>query len=90
MYLLNIERLDFTTYYLEYIHQHFPVTQEKYIDFLSKMLSKSEKNKRIRSGSITEQEKNEVVFKKISVGNTIFKQKFDTLSTDEFINWLYD
>jgi len=90
MYLLNIERLDFTMYYLEYIHQNFPISEEKYIEVLSKMLSKSEKNKRIRSGSITDQEKNEVVFNKISVGNSIFKQKLNTLSTNEFINWLYD
>ena len=52
------------------------------------MLSKSEKKKRIRSGSITEQEKNEIVFKKI--GNSMFKHKFNTLSTDEFVSWLYD
>ena len=90
MYLLNIERLDFTTYYLEYIHQHIPISREKYIELLSKMLSKSETKKRIRSGSLTEPEKNEVVFTKISVGNSIFKQKLNTLSTDEFINWLYD
>ena len=89
-YLLNIERLDFTTYYLSYIHQNFPVEREKYIELLSKMLSKSVKTKRIRSGSMTETEKNDIVFDKLSIGNTNFKTKFNTLTTDEFIIWLYE
>jgi len=87
-YLLNIERLDFTTYYLEYMHQNIPIDKEKYIDILEHMLLKSEKTKRIRSGSITEQEKNEVIFNKLSIENNIFKHKFDTLTTDKFVEWL--
>lgn len=89
-YLLNIERLDFTTYYLSYIHQHFPIEREKYIELLSKMLNKSIKTKRIRSGSMTETEKNDIVFDKLSIGNHNFKIKFDTLTIDEFILWLYE
>lgn len=88
-YLLNIERLDFTTYYLEYIHQNFPVKQDKYIELLTHMLSKSEKTKRIRSGSITEQDKNEVVFQKLSFGNQEFIRKLNTLNTERFVTWLY-
>ena len=88
-YLLHIERLDFTTYYLEYIHQKLSMSSEKYVELLDSMLHKSEKSKRIRSGSITEQEKNDIVFSKVSIGNTNFKDKFNTCSTDEFVNWLY-
>ena len=54
------------------------------------MLSKSVKTKRIRSGSMTETEKNDIVFDKLSIGNTNFKTKFNTLTTDEFIIWLYE
>ena len=89
-YLLHIERLDFTTYYLSYIHQNLPIECEKYIELLSKMLSKSIKTKRIRSGSMTDTEKNDIVFDKISIGSTNFKTKFNTLTTDEFITWLYE
>lgn len=89
-YLMNIERLDFTTYYLSYIHQHFPIENEKYIDLLNKMLLKSIKTKRIRSGSMTDTEKNDIVFDKLSIGSDNFKEKFDTLTTDDFISWLYD
>lgn len=89
-YLINIERLDFTTYYLEYMHQNFPISQDKYIDLLNKMLSKSEKTKRVRSGSMTEKEKNDIVFDKIAVGSKTFKTQFDTLTTEEFIGWLYE
>lgn len=88
-FLLNIERLDFTTYYLEYIHQNFPVNQEKYIELLTYMLVKSEKTKRIRSGSITEQEKNEIVFQKIYFDTEHFKNKFESLTTEQFVTWLY-
>ena len=87
-FLLNIERLDFTTYYLEYLHQNFPIEQDKYIELLTNMLLKSEKTKRIRSGSITEQEKNETVFQKISSNNE-FKCKFEKLTTEQFVSWLY-
>ena len=89
-YLLHIERLDFTTYYLSYIHQNLPIECEKYIELLGKMLSKSIKTKRIRSGSMTDTEKNDIVFDKISIGSTNFKTKFNTLTTDEFITWLYE
>ena len=87
-YLLNIERLDFITYYLEYMHQNIPVNKEKYIEILDQMLLKSEKTKRIRSGSITEQEKNDVIFNKLTIENNIFQNKFDTLSTEKFVEWL--
>ena len=87
-FLLNIERLDFTTYYLEYLHQIFPIGQDKYVELLTIMLLKSEKTKRIRSGSITEQEKNETVFQKISSNNE-FKYKFENLTTEQFVTWLY-
>ena len=88
-YLLHIERLDFTTYYLEYIHQKLSMSSDKYIELLGSMLHKSEKSKRIRSGSITEQEKNEIVFSKLSIGNAKFKDKFNNCTTDEFVTWLY-
>ena len=89
-YLLNIERLDFTTYYLSYMHQNFPIEQKQYIELLSKMLTRSIKTKRIRSGSMTDTEKNNIVFGKISIGNSNFKKKFDTLTIDEFVVWLYE
>tara|TARA_B110000285_G_scaffold235423_1_gene317046 strand:- start:7764 stop:8567 length:804 start_codon:yes stop_codon:yes gene_type:complete len=88
-YLINIERLDFTTYYLEYIHQNFPISTEQYMELLTCMISKIEKTKRIRSGSITEQEKNEIVFEKISFNNQDFKHKFNSLTTEHFVTWLY-
>lgn len=88
-FLLNIERFDFITYYLEFTHQKFSISNAKYIDLLTNILSKSEKSKRIRSGSITDQEKNEVVFDKLSIGNDEFKKKWNTLSTSDFVTWLY-
>lgn len=88
-FLFNIERFDFITYYLEFMHQKFSIDTIKYIELLTSILSKSEKSKRIRSGSITDQDKNEVVFEKLSIGNHEFKKKFDTLSTNEFVEWLY-
>lgn len=88
-YLLNIERLDFTTYYLDYMHQNIPIDKEKYIEILDEMLLKSGKTKRIRSGSITEQEKNDVIFNKLSIENNIFQKKFNTLSTSDFVEWLF-
>tara|TARA_B110000285_G_C15024417_1_gene563360 strand:- start:815 stop:1018 length:204 start_codon:yes stop_codon:yes gene_type:complete len=65
------------------------MSTEKYVELLDSMLQKSEKSKRIRSGSITEQEKNDIVFSKVSIGNTNFKDKFNTCSTDDFVKWLY-
>ena len=88
-FLFNIERFDFITYYLEFMHQKVSITPIKYVDLLTNILSKSEKSKRIRSGSITEQEKNEVVFEKLSICSDEFKKKWDTLSTSEFVAWLY-
>lgn len=88
-FLRNIERFDFMTYYLEYIHQKFTIDKDKYIDLLRNILSKREKTKRIRSGSITDQEKNDIVFNKISIGSYEFKHKFDNLSTSDFVTWLY-
>ena len=87
--LINIERFDFMTYYLEYIHQKISISKDKYIELISNILLKSEKIKRIRSGSITEQEKNDIIFNKISTGSYEFKDKFDSLSTSDFVNWLY-
>ena len=87
--LINIERFDFMTYYLEYIHQKFPIDRDKYLELLSNILTKSEIIKRIRSGSITDQEKNDIVFNKLSLGNSEFKHKFNTLSTSDFVTWLY-
>jgi hypothetical protein len=72
------------------MHQNFPIEQKQYIDLLSKMLTRSIKTKRIRSGSMTDTEKNNIVFDKISIGNSNFKKKFDTLTIDEFVVWLYE
>ena len=59
------------------------------MELLTCMISKIEKTKRIRSGSITEQEKNEIVFEKISFNNQDFKHKFNSLTTEHFVTWLY-
>jgi hypothetical protein len=88
-FLMDIERFDFITYYIEFMHQKFPISTPKYVELLSTILSKSEKSKRIRSGSITEQEKNEIVFEKLSIGGDELKKKWNTLSTSEFVAWLY-
>jgi hypothetical protein len=88
-YLLNIERLDFITFYLEYIQENFVTYPEKYIDLLKNMLIKNDKTKRIRSGSITEQEKNDVVIEKVTTSSNMFKDYYENKTMKEFVRWLY-
>ena len=88
-YLLNIERLDFITFYLEYIQENFVTYPEKYIYLLKNMLIKNDKTKRIRSGSITEQEKNDVVIEKVTTSSNMFKDYYENKTMKEFVRWLY-
>ena len=88
-YLYAIDKLDFATVYLENIQFLFQPNFITYIALLNAMIAKSEKMRRIRSGSVTEQDKNEQILTKFSLNRDIVKEKYGSGNMTELVNWLY-
>lgn len=88
-YLYAVEKLDFATVYLENIQSLFQPNIVTYMALLKSMITKSEKMRRVRSGSVTEQDKNEQILNKFSIHRDIVKEKYDSGNMDELVNWLY-
>jgi len=45
--------------------------------------------RRVRSGSVTEQDKNEQILTKFSLHRDIVKEKYEAGNMTELVNWLY-
>jgi hypothetical protein len=88
-YLYAIDKLDFATIYLENIQSLFTPNVSTYIVLLTAMITKSEKMRRVRSGSVTEQDKNEQILTKFSLHRDIVKEKYEAGNMTELVNWLY-
>lgn len=89
-YLYAVDKLDFATVYLENIQSVFQPNIVTYMALLNSMIAKSEKMRRVRSGSVTEQDKNEQILTKFSINRDIVKEKYDSGNMDELVNWLYN
>jgi signal recognition particle GTPase len=59
------------------------------MNLLNIMITKSEKMRRVRSGSVTDQEKNERLLNKFSANRDLLKEKYETGNMVELVNWLY-
>lgn len=88
-YLHSIDKLDFATIYLEHIQQNFEPKYLIYHNILTIMITKTEKMRRIRSGSVTEQEKNEQLLNKFSFNRDIFNEKYNSGNIEDLVKWLY-
>lgn len=88
-YLHSIDKLDFATVYLEHIQQNFEPKFEFYQNLLTIMIAKTEKMRRIRSGSVTEQEKNEQLLIKFSFNRDVFNEKYKSGNIEDLVKWLY-
>lgn len=88
-YLHSIDKLDFATVYLEHIQQNFEPNYVTYNKLLNIMISKTEKMRRIRSGSVTEEEKNEHLLTKFSFNRDIFNEKYNSGNIEDLVKWLY-
>jgi len=88
-YLYAIDKLDFAVVYLDNIQCNFEPNIKEYIELLTSMICKTEKMRRVRSGSVTEQEKNEQLLSKFSVSRDILKEKYLSGNMTELVNWLY-
>lgn len=88
-YLYVIDKLDFATVYLDNIQCNFQPDFNTYLNLLDAMIAKTEKMRRIRSGSVTEQDKNEQLLTKFSVSRDILKEKYNDGNMIELVSWLY-
>lgn len=88
-YLYAVEKLDFAIVYLENIQSLFQPNIVTYIALLKSMITKSEKMRRVRSGSVTEQDKNEQILNTFSINRDTVKEKYNIGNMDELVNWLY-
>lgn len=88
-YLYSIDKLDFATEYLDGIQCTFEPKYTSYKDLIIAMINKSEKMRRVRSGSVTEQDKNEQILNKFSIHREILKEKYETGDMVGLVNWLY-
>lgn len=88
-YLHSIDKLDFATVYLEHIQQNFEPNFGFYHNLLTILIAKTEKMRRIRSGSVTEQEKNEQLLNKFSFNRDVFNEKYKSGNIEDLVKWLY-
>jgi hypothetical protein len=88
-YLYAVDKLDFATAYLDNIQHNFEPNYDTYMNLLNSMITKSEKMRRVRSGSVTDQEKNERLLNKFSANRDLLKEKYETGNMVELVNWLY-
>jgi hypothetical protein len=88
-YLYAVDKLDFATAYLDNIQHNFEPNYDTYMNLLNIMITKSEKMRRVRSGSVTDQEKNERLLNKFSANRDLLKEKYETGNMVELVNWLY-
>ena len=86
-YLHALDKLEVPLMYLDYIQKHYEIELEKYKDLLEVLIEKTEKIRRNRSNSITEEDKTEWFLTKIYKEREIFEEKLNG-PTKEFITWL--
>lgn len=88
-YLYAVDKLDFASIYLENIQCMFEPNFSAYMDLLNAMIFKSEKMRRVRSGSVSEQDKNDQILTKFSLCRDTVKEKYEAGNMAELVNWLY-
>lgn len=88
-YLYAVDKLDFASIYLENIQCIFEPNFSAYTDLLTAMIVKSEKMRRVRSGSVSEQDKNDQILTKFSLCRDTVKEKYEAGNMVELVNWLY-
>lgn len=86
-YLHVIDKLDVCLMYLDYIQKHYEMDFEKYKELLEVMIEKTEKIRRNRSNSITEEDKNDWFLIKIYKERDTFEEKLRQ-SPRELVTWL--
>jgi len=89
-YLHSVDKLDFAIVYLDNIQCKFEPDFNTYYKLLVAMITKTEKMRRVRSGSVTEQDKNEQLLTKFSLSRDILKEKYNNGDMDELVSWLYN
>lgn len=87
-YLHSIDKLEVCLMYLDYIQKHYDLDFEKYKELLDAMIEKTEKIRRYRSNSITEEDKTEWFLIKIYKEREILESKLHS-STKELVTWLF-
>jgi hypothetical protein len=88
-FLECIEKADLAFLYLDALQQHFQFSYEEYTELLRVLLSKTEKTKRSRSGSITEDDKQEWFLLKIHSNKELLHSKITNKNMKELVDWLY-
>lgn len=73
--------------YLDYIQKHYELDFEKYTELLDVVIEKTEKIRRNRSSSITEDEKTDWFLIKIYKERDIFESKLQH-SVRDLVTWL--
>lgn len=73
--------------YLDYIQKHYELDFEKYKELLDVMIEKTEKIRRYRSNSITEEDKTDWFLIKIYKERDIFEDKLQN-SIRDLVIWL--
>ena len=86
-YLHSIDKLEVGLMYLDYIQKHYELDFEKYKELLDVMIEKTEKIRRYRSNSITEEDKTDWFLIKIYKERDIFEDKLQN-SIRDLVIWL--
>lgn len=86
-YLHALDKLEICLMYLDYIQKHYEIELEKYKELLKVIIEKTEKIRRNRSNSITEDDKTDWFLTKVYKERDIFEEKLNG-PTKEFVIWL--
>jgi len=73
--------------YLDYIQKHYDLDFDRYTELLGAMIEKTEKIRRYRSNSITEEDKTDWFLIKIYKERDIFEDKLQN-SINDLVTWL--
>lgn len=87
-YLHSIDKLEVCLMYLDYIQKHYELDFEKYKELLDVMIVKTEKIRRYRSNSITEEDKTDWFLIKIYKERDTFEYKLQH-SIKDLVTWLF-
>jgi hypothetical protein len=86
-YLHSLDKLEVCLMYLDYIQKHYELDFDRYTELLNVMIEKTEKIRRYRSNSITEEDKTDWFLIKIYKERDTFEDKLHT-SMNDLVNWL--
>ena len=86
-YLHCLDKLEICLMYLDYIQKHYELDFEKYTELLDVVIEKTEKIRRNRSSSITEDEETDWFLIKIYKERDIFESKLQH-SVRDLVTWL--